>query len=61
MIEAIKVAEFARALHSAHGDRAVVEVSERMRRCSEGGRTSEAEDWRRIRDAIYAQRGPRQT
>lgn len=60
-MDAIQVTDYATRLISAHGDKAIVEASEKMRACEADGRTGEAADWHKIRDAIHRMRGPRQT
>ncbi|MGR3759925.1 hypothetical protein ACUXV3_07290 [Roseobacteraceae bacterium NS-SX3] len=59
-MDAIKAAEYARALYSAHGDRAEAEAAQKMRACEEAGKASEAGDWEAVRRAIRALRGPNQ-
>lgn len=59
-MEAIKTAEYARALYSAHGDQAEAEAARRARECVAAGRPEEADDWTAIRRAISGIRGPRQ-
>lgn len=59
-MDAIRTAEYARALFSAHGDRAEAEAAQRMRECEEAGRSDEARDWKKIRRAVNGMRGPRQ-
>lgn len=59
-MDAIKTTEYARALLSAHGDKAAAEAARKMRACQDAGRTDEAEDWKRIRLAISEMRGPHQ-
>ncbi|CRL11802.1 hypothetical protein [Phaeobacter italicus] len=60
-MDAIKTAEYARALYSAHGDRAEAEVAQKMRICQESGKTAEAEDWKSVRQMIRSLRGPNQS
>lgn len=60
IVDAIKVAEYARALYSTHGDRAEAEVAQKMRDCESAGKADEAEDWKAVRQAIRQLRGPNQ-
>ncbi|AFO88203.1 hypothetical protein PhaeoP83_00955 [Phaeobacter inhibens] len=60
-MDAIRTAEYARALYSAHGDKAEAEVAQKMRRCQEVGKTAEAEDWKSVRQMILSLRGPNQS
>ncbi|ATG44091.1 hypothetical protein L0Z65_02355 [Phaeobacter sp. BS52] len=60
-MDAIRSAEYARALYSAHGDKAVAEVAQKMRRCQEAGKTAEAEDWKSVRQMLLSLRGPNQS
>ena len=55
-----QISEYARALYDSHGDKAEVEVAQKMRDCEDAGKTDEAEDWREIRKAIHAIRGANQ-
>lgn len=55
-----KIIEYARALYSAHGDKAEAEAAQKMRQCEEAGKAGEAEDWKAIRTAIRGLRGPNQ-
>ncbi len=56
-----KVAEYARALYDAHGDKAEAEASQKIRECEEANRDDEASDWKAIRQAIRSLRGPNQS
>ncbi|MBY6066859.1 hypothetical protein KUW17_08910 [Leisingera aquaemixtae] len=60
-MDAIKAAEYARALYSAHGDKAEAEAAQKMRECEAAGKDSEAADWKAVRQAVRAMRGPHQT
>ena len=59
-MDAIKAAEYARALYSAHGDKAEAEAAQKMRECEEAGKDAEAADWKAVRQAVRAMRGPNQ-
>ncbi|TMV08902.1 hypothetical protein FGK63_07220 [Ruegeria sediminis] len=59
-MEATKVAEYARALYAAHGDKAEAEAAQKMRACEEAGNANEAKDWEAVRQAIRQIRGPNQ-
>ncbi|AFO92096.1 hypothetical protein D1822_11795 [Phaeobacter inhibens] len=60
-MDTIRTAEYARALYSAHGDKAEAEVAQKMRRCQKAGKTAEAEDWKSVRQMILSLRGPNQS
>jgi hypothetical protein len=53
-----EIEEYARSLFEAHGDRAEYEAAQRAHKCEEAGDKEQAEDWRKIRDAISQLRGP---
>lgn len=59
-MDAIRTAEIANALLSAHGPRAEVEAARKLREAERQGRRNEAEDWSRIRKVISQRRGPHQ-
>lgn len=56
-MEISKVAEYARALFDAHGNKAEAEAAQRAKRHEEAGEREEAENWRAIRAAISELRG----
>jgi hypothetical protein len=60
-MDAIKTSEYARALLSSHGPRAEAEAARKMNDCESAGKADEAEDWRKIRQAISELRGPPQS
>jgi hypothetical protein len=53
-----QVAELARQLLDAHGDRAALEAAQKMHQAEARGDRQEAESWRRIRAAIHELRPP---
>ena len=55
-----KVAEYARALYEAHGDKAEAEAAQKMTAAEEAGKAEEVEQWRAIREAVRALRGANQ-
>lgn len=59
-MDAVKTAEYARALYSAHGDKAEAEAAQKMRACEEAGKGDEAKSWAAVRQAISQIRGPNQ-
>ncbi len=59
-MDALKTAEYARALYTAHGDKAEAEAAQKMRECEAAGNASEAQDWEAVRRAIRQIRGPNQ-
>ncbi|MFS4580504.1 hypothetical protein [Phaeobacter sp. C3_T13_0] len=60
-MDTIKTAEYARALYAAHGEKAEVEVAQKMRRCQETGKIAEAANWKSVRQMIFSLRGPSQS
>jgi hypothetical protein len=59
-MDAIKTTQYARALMQAHGPRAIATAAQRQRENETRGNRHEAENWRRIRDALTEMRGPAQ-
>lgn len=59
-MEASKVAEYARALYEAHGDKAEVEAAQKAKQHEDAGEKKDAETWRAIRAAIREIRGAHQ-
>ncbi|RLK10833.1 hypothetical protein [Ruegeria conchae] len=59
-MDALKTAEYARALYTAHGDRAEAEAAQKMRESQAAGNQQEAQDWKAVRSAIRQIRGPNQ-
>lgn len=59
-MDAIQTAEYARALYSAHGDRAEAEAAQKARACEAANNPGEAEQWQAVRRAIRQLRGPNQ-
>ncbi len=56
-MEIAKVAEYARSLYDAHGEKAEAEAALKAKMHEEAGDTKEAQDWRSIRNAIRELRG----
>lgn len=56
-MEIAKIAEYARALYDAHGDKAEAEAAQRAKKHEDAGEETEAETWRAIRKAISEIRG----
>ncbi|MGQ7847083.1 hypothetical protein ACUNV4_21530 [Granulosicoccus sp. 3-233] len=52
-----KIAEYARVLYEAHGNKAEVEAAQKAKRYDEEGNSEEAETWRAVRKAINEMRG----
>lgn len=55
-----KIAEYARALYEAHGDKAEAEAAQKMAAAEAEGKTDEMEQWRSVREAVRALRGANQ-
>ncbi len=53
-----EVHDYARQLLSLHGDKARLVAAQKAIECEKRGDHQEAEDWRRIRDALTEMRGP---
>ncbi|WP_299660873.1 hypothetical protein [uncultured Ruegeria sp.] len=60
-MDPLKTAQYARALYTAHGDRAEAEAAQKMRECKAAGNQQEAQDWQAVRGAIRQIRGPNQS
>ena len=52
-----KIAEYARSLFDAHGDKAELEAARKAKECREAGDVAEAENWEAIRRAVSEIRG----
>ncbi|MEO1106494.1 MAG: hypothetical protein AAFX90_01090 [Pseudomonadota bacterium] len=59
-MDALKTAQYARALYSVHGDRAEVEAAQKMRESEAAGNAQQAKDWQAVRSTIRQIRGPNQ-
>lgn len=59
-MDALQTAQYARALYTAHGDRAEAEAAQKMRECEAAGHTREAQNWQAVRSTIRQIRGPNQ-
>jgi hypothetical protein len=53
----VEIHDTARRLFEAHGDKAELEAAQKARLLLEDGDTENAEDWKRIRQAIAQMRG----
>ncbi|MEO9781828.1 MAG: hypothetical protein ABJH07_15930 [Sedimentitalea sp.] len=60
-MEAMKTAEYARALYQVHGDAAEAEAARKARECDDEGRRRDAEDWTAVRRSIRQMRGANQS
>ena len=60
-MDALKTAQYARALYTAHGDQAEAEAAQKMRECETAGNRQEAKDWQAVRSAVRQIRGPNQS
>ncbi|NVO55483.1 hypothetical protein HW561_06745 [Rhodobacteraceae bacterium B1Z28] len=60
-MDALKTAQYARALYSVHGDRAEAEAAQKMREYQATGNTQEAQNWQAVRRTIRQIRGPNQS
>jgi hypothetical protein len=57
-MQAPEIHDYASRLLKDHGDKAQLIAAQRAVECEKGGDRSEAQDWRRIRDALKEMRGP---
>ncbi|MBV9289961.1 MAG: hypothetical protein JO288_19475 [Hyphomicrobiales bacterium] len=57
-MEETMIAEYARQLMEAHGDRAIAEAAQRAVACEQQHQKEEAETWRHVEAALKALRGP---
>lgn len=57
-MQTTQVAQYARQLLDAHGDRAEVEAARKVQEAESRGARDEAENWRRVRAAIHELRPP---
>ena len=48
-----EIADYARRLYAAHGDRAEVEAAQKARTFEDSDDHAQADNWRRIRAAIH--------
>ncbi len=60
-MKTMEIADFARKLLDAHGDKAEVEAAQKAVKLEEEGKTEEAETWRKIRSAIRQLRPPHES
>jgi len=60
-MEAAKIAEYARSLYNAHGDRAEAEAAQKAKQYQEEGNEAEAQTWQSVRRAISEIRGARES
>lgn len=60
-MEATKIATYANALYSAHGDKAEAEAARRANEALSEKKISEAEAWQAVRASIRRLRGPNQS
>lgn len=54
------IAQYARALYEAHGDKAEAEAAQRAQAADAAGDADKAESWNKVRAAIRQLRGPNQ-
>ena len=57
-MEETMIAEYARQLMEAHGDRAIAEAAQRAVACEQQNNKEEAKTWRHVEAALKALRGP---
>ena len=55
-----KVADYARALYEARGDKAEADAAQKMAAAEEAGNADEAKQWQAVREAVRALRGANQ-
>jgi hypothetical protein len=52
------IAEYARQLREAHGDRAIAKAAQRAAACEDRNEKEEAQTWRHVEAALKEMRGP---
>jgi len=52
-METVKIAEYARALLDAHGDKAEAEAAQKASALKAEGKAGEAEQWEKVRKTIH--------
>jgi hypothetical protein len=57
-MQSSEIHDYASRLLKDHGDKAPLIAAQRAVECDKRGDCSEAQDWRRIRDALKEMRGP---
>lgn len=55
-----EIGDYAHRLYAAHGDRAEYEAAQKVLEAERRKDPGQADDWRRIREAIRGLRGPNQ-
>lgn len=58
LMDATKIAEYARQLLAAHGDKAEAEAAQKASAAADAGKADEADMWAKVRTAIATMRGP---
>ena len=58
-MEEIVIAEYARQLMEAHGDRAIAEAAQRAAACERQNDQEGAQTWRHVESALKEMHGPR--
>ncbi|MGB5214380.1 MAG: hypothetical protein WBN88_12150 [Anderseniella sp.] len=53
IMETVKIAEYARALLDAHGDKAEAEAAQKASALKAEGKVGEAEQWEKVRKTIH--------
>jgi len=56
-MDVVKIAEHARALLTAHGDKAEAEAAQKARAAKDANNSAEADQWAKVRKAIAELRG----
>lgn len=57
-MDATRIAEYARQLLSAHGDKAEAEAAQKASTAAKAGNADDSEVWNKVRAAIATMRGP---
>jgi hypothetical protein len=58
-MQAVEIQDHARKLFQAHGPKAIAEAAQKAKSFEVKGDTQQAQDWRRIEDALKQMNGPR--
>jgi hypothetical protein len=57
-MNAVEIQSHAQKLYQAHGTKALTEVAEKVRQFESRGEKEQAQDWKRIEQALQQMRGP---
>jgi hypothetical protein len=58
-MQAVEIQDHARKMMAAHGAKALAEAAQKAKAFEDAGQKDQAQDWRRIEEALRQMRGPR--